>query len=263
MNIAVVFAGGSGVRMGAGIPKQFLEVNGKPIIIHTLQLFQHHRKIGKIYVSVLKDYIPYMEGLVKDYHLTKVAGVFPGGETSQDTIYNTLKEVEKEHSGDDIVLLHDGVRPLVSYDVISENIKTVKAHGNAITSTACYETIVKSEDGQVVTEVPKRKVSYAVQAPQSFYLKDILAVHDKIRQRPERYDDMVDSCTMLHYLGIPAHLVAGNRGNIKVTTPEDVFMFRSLLQYRENEQAFGFGLTNPANPRLNELLDLNKEDETK
>lgn len=87
MNIAIIFAGGSGVRMGAGIPKQFLEVNGKPIIIHTLQLFQYHKKIDKIYISVLEEYIPYMDGLVKEYQLTKVAGIMHGGETAQDSIY--------------------------------------------------------------------------------------------------------------------------------------------------------------------------------
>lgn len=263
MNIAVVFAGGSGVRMGAGIPKQFLEVNSKPIIVHTLEIFQHHRQIDEIYVAVLKDYIPYMQSLVRDYHLTKVTGVFPGGETSQDTIYNTLKEVEKDHSDNDIVLIHDGVRPLVSYQVVSECIRCAKKKGNAITSTSCYETVVMSEDGKAVTSVPPRKISYCVQAPQCFRLRQILDVHEQIRQRPERYTDMVDSCTMLNRLGLTAHLVEGNRGNIKVTTPEDVFMFRSLLQYRENEQAFGLGLTNPVNPKLSEIMDAKEEDSKK
>lgn len=92
MNIAIVFAGGSGVRMGAGVPKQFLEINGKPIIVHTLQLFQCHDMIDKIYISVLADYIPYMKELVDEYRLNKVADVIPGGETAQDSIYNALKK---------------------------------------------------------------------------------------------------------------------------------------------------------------------------
>ena len=141
MNIAIIFAGGSGVRMGAGIPKQFLEINGKPIIIHTLQLFQYHEMIDKIYISTLKDYIPYVRELVEEHHLNKVANVIPGGETAQDSIYNALKMAEQENSGEDIVLLHDGVRPFVSYEVISNNINSVKEHGNGITCTACYETI--------------------------------------------------------------------------------------------------------------------------
>ncbi len=250
MNIAIIFAGGSGVRMGAGVPKQFLEINGKPVIIHTLQLFQFHNEIDKIYVSILADYEDYMKDLVEEYHLSKVAAVFPGGETAQDSIYNALKRAEAENPDDSVVLLHDGVRPFVSYDVISDNIATVKKHGNAITCTACYETIMISEDGDTVADVPPRKNTYSAQAPQSFVLKDIIAAHDVVRQRPEGYENMVDACTIIRSQGITAHVVQGNRGNIKVTTPEDVYMFRALLQYKENEQAFGLGLTNRMDSRM-------------
>lgn len=244
MNIAIVFAGGSGVRMGAGVPKQFLEINGKPIIVHTLQLFQYHEMIDKIYVSVLQDYIPYMKELVEEYRLNKVMDVIPGGETAQDSIYNALKKAESENPEDSVVLLHDGVRPFVSYEVISNNIKSVKEKGNAITCTPCYETIMVSKDGQHVDSVPYRKETFAAQAPQSFYLKDIIAAHDAVRSRESRYENMVDACTIIRSIGVEAHMVEGNRGNIKVTTPEDVYTFRALLQYKENEQAFGLGITN-------------------
>ena len=122
MNIAIIFAGGSGVRMGAGIPKQFLEINGKPILIHTLQLFQYHDQIDKIYVSVLSDYIPYVRELVDEYHLKKVADIISGGETAQDSIYNALKRAEMENPQYSIVFLLVGLRPFVSYDVICNNI---------------------------------------------------------------------------------------------------------------------------------------------
>ncbi len=250
MNIAIVFAGGSGVRMGAGVPKQFLEINGRPIIIHTLQLFQYHGEIDKIYLSVLSDYIPYMEELVEEYRLRKVARILPGGDTAQDSIYNALKMAEAENPADSIVLIHDGVRPFVSYDVISRNIGGVRKNGNAITCTPCYETILISESGGTVKEVPFRKETFAAQAPQSFYLKDIIAAHDAVRKTETRYENMVDACTMIRSLGITAHMVEGNRGNIKVTTPEDVYMFRALLQYKENEQAFGLGITNRIETRM-------------
>lgn len=252
MNIACIFAGGSGVRMGAGVPKQFLEINGKPIIIHTLQLFQYHEMIDKIYISVLKDYIPYMKDLVADYHLNKVVKVIPGGETAQDSIYNALKTAEAENPADSIVLLHDGVRPFVSYEVISNNIESVKKYGNAITCTACYETIMISKNGEVVDNVPYRKETFSGQAPQSFYLKDIIAAHDVVRASETGYENMVDALTIIRSQGIEAHMVMGNRGNIKVTTPEDVYMFRALLQYKENEQAFGLGLTNRIETRMNQ-----------
>lgn len=259
MNIAIIFAGGSGVRMGAGIPKQFLEVNGKPIIIHTLQLFQYHKKIDKIYISVLEDYIPYMDGLVKEYHLTKVAGIMHGGETAQDSLYISLKKASQENPEDSIVLLHDGVRPFVAYDVISNNIKSVKEYGNAITCTSCYETILLSKYGERVDKVPYRKETYAAQAPQSFYLKDILYAHEQVRNSPNGYENMVDACTIIKSQNMEAHMVMGNRGNIKVTTPEDVYMFRALLQYKENEQAFGLGLTDYIDARMKNMVE-NGED---
>ena len=232
MNIAMIFAGGRGVRMGSGIPKQFLEIHGKPVLVHTLELFQEHDMIDKIYISVLED------------GLDKVVSIIPGGATAQDSIYNVLKDAEKENDGDSIVLLHDGVRPFVSYDTIKQNIESVQKYGSAITCTACYETILLSKSGEKVDSVPYRKDTFAAQAPQSFRLKDIIAAHDEVRAINPSYENMVDACTIMTTLGKEVHMISGNRGNIKVTTPEDVYMFRALLNYKENEQTFGIGLTN-------------------
>ena len=244
MNIAMIFAGGRGVRMGSGIPKQFLEIHGKPVLVHTLELFQEHDMIDKIYISVLEDYIGKTQKLVDRYGLDKVVSIIPGGATAQDSIYNVLKDAEKENDGDSIVLLHDGVRPFVSYDTIKQNIESVQKYGSAITCTACYETILLSKSGEKVDSVPYRKDTFAAQAPQSFRLKDIIAAHDEVRAINPSYENMVDACTIMTTLGKEVHMNSGNRGNIKVTTPEDVYMFRALLNYKENEQTFGIGLTN-------------------
>ncbi|MCD7735532.1 MAG: 2-C-methyl-D-erythritol 4-phosphate cytidylyltransferase, partial [Lachnospiraceae bacterium] len=207
--------------------------------IHTLRLFQEHDEIDRIYLAMSRDYMDYARALADEYHIEKLAAVVAGGETAQDSIYNALKKAREENPEDSIVLIHDGVRPCVEYDVISKNIESVKIYGSAITATLCYETILVSKDGCRVDEVPLRSESFAAQAPQSFYLKDILEAHELIRMRESRYENMVDACTIYRALGRQPHIVAGNRGNIKVTTPEDVYMFRALLQYRENEQAFG------------------------
>ena len=197
MNIAIVFAGGSGVRRGSGIPKQFLEIDGRPVLVHTLRLFQYHKKIDKIYLSVLEDYIPYAQSLIDEYGITKVAGIVPGGKTAQDSIYGALKKAAEENEGDSVVLLHDGVRPYVSYDVISENIRCVREKGNAITCTPCFETILLSKTGESVDSVPYRKETYAAQAPQSFYLKDIISYHDQIRASENGYENMVDRLSLV------------------------------------------------------------------
>lgn len=243
MNIAIIFAGGAGIRMGAGIPKQFLEINGKPIIVHTLDLFESHPEIDAIYMAVLADYIPYMQKLTRKFGIEKVKGIVPGGESGQDSIYNALTAARKENPGDSIVLIHDGVRPWVSFDTIMRNIEGVKKNGNAITCTACYETILMSSNGEQVEQVPYRKDTFAAQAPQSFRLDDIIAAHETVRASENGYENLVDSCTLMRSIGKEAYMVEGNRGNIKVTTPEDVYMYRALIQYRENEQAFGIGQT--------------------
>ena len=259
MNIAIIFAGGKGTRMGAEIPKQFLEINGKPIIIHTLELFQYHSMIDRIYISTLKDYMPYVNKLIDIYKLTKVKSVVEGGETAQDSIYNALKKAEEENSENSIALIHDGVRPFVSSDVLTENIECVKKHGNAITSIPAYETVMTSEDGLIIDNVTNRNKTYIGQAPQSFYLKEIIDAHEEIQKRPQRYENMVDACTIFRTLGKKVYLVKGNRGNTKITTPEDVYTFKAYLQFKENEQTFGLGETNKIGSQY-ELIKNNDEE---
>lgn len=238
MNIAIIFAGGKGTRMGSQIPKQFLEINGRPILIYTLDLFQSNKKIDKIYISTLEEYIPYVKELTQKYQITKVIDVIKGGETAQDSIYNALKRAEKDNPGDSIVLLHDGVRPYVDLNIIDENINSVKKYGSAITSIPAYETIMISKDTDWVNSVTTRKETYIGQAPQSFYLKEILEAHETIRNSPSGYENMVDACTIYKALGKKVHLVRGNRGNLKITTPEDVFIFKAFLEFKEYRQTF-------------------------
>lgn len=241
MNIAIVFAGGNGTRMKSAIPKQFIAVNGKPILVHTLNVYQNHPQIDRIYLTVLEEYIPYVKTLLEEYKITKVKSIVPGGQTAQESIYNALKEAEKENEGNSIVLLHDGVRPYLSQDVISKNIQKVKEKGNAITCSRCHETVLLSKDRLCVDSVPIREECYSAQAPQSFYLQDIIHYHDLICASKDGYKGMVDACSIITKLGVKAYLVQGNQGNIKITTPEDIYMFRALLQYKENEQIFFLG----------------------
>ena len=234
MTAAIVFAGGSGVRMGAAIPKQFLELDGKPVLAHTLGLFERHDRVDAIYIVAGAGYEERVRELASRHSITKLRGVATGGASAQDSIYAGLRFVAEREPADTIVLLHDGVRPYVTDDVISANIDSVERFGNAVTYTACYETIVLSRDGAKIDAIPARRESYTAQAPQSFRLGDILAAHERIRARPEGYTDMVDQATICFTLGIPVNLVPGNRGNVKITTPEDIVTLEALIKWRRN-----------------------------
>ncbi len=242
MNIAIIFAGGTGQRMGSSIPKQFLEIYGKPIIIHTLEKFQYHDEIDKIYIGCKEEFIPYLKELVEKYHITKVFsdGILPGGDSGQDTIYKVLKRASENNPDDSIVLIHDGVRPLITSEVISKNIEGVKNNGTAITCTPCFETPVMSFDGKTVSETPARQYMYTAQAPQSFVLKDILDVHEQVRLTDPNYtgSGIVDSCTLARSVGREVCIIEGNRGNIKVTTPNDYIDLLARLNAEDQKQIY-------------------------
>lgn len=232
MNFAVVFAAGVGVRMGSETPKQFLPLDGVPVLLHTLLNFERHPSVDGIYLVVNADWIDQARVFAAEGGITKLRGVTAGGASAQDSIYRGLRYVAEHEADDSVVLLHDGVRPYVTDDVITANIEAVKRYGSAITYTPCYETVVVSRDGKSIDSIPYRRESYTAQAPQSFRLRDIIAAHERIRSRPEGYTDMVDQATIMHTLGCEVHLVPGNRGNIKVTTPEDLVTLEALIKWR-------------------------------
>lgn len=236
MNIAVIFAGGVGTRMKShDIPKQFLKMHGKPIIIHTLELFEMHEQIDYIVVACIEEWIPTLWDMVKHYHLSKVKLIVPGGLTGQLSIYNGLKAAETL-AGDSraVVLIHDGVRPLINEKVISDNIKSVEAFGSAITSTPVKETLMIVNEDSSINYIPSRAHSRIAKAPQSFWLKDIVEIHEQALK--DGFDNFIDSCTMMKYYGKHLYLVDGPNENIKITTPEDFFMMRALIDAKEDTQ---------------------------
>lgn len=239
MNIPVIFAGGSGTRMNTkSRPKQFLELNGKPIIIYTLELFDNHPMIDGIVVVCLESWIPSLQKMLKKFEINKVVRIIPGGSTAQESTLKGLYAAE-EYAGDDkdaIVLIHDGVRPLITEETITANINKVKEVGSCITVVPATETfVVRQEDGML--SIPNRANCMLARAPQSFYLKDILKVH---RQNMEGDNiSFIDSCSMMSTFGYKLGIVVGPVENIKITTPTDYFVFRAMAEVHENQQIFG------------------------
>lgn len=236
MNIAVIFAGGQGGRMyHYSRPKQFLEYRGKPVVVYTIEVFQNHPEIDHIIVVCLEGWIPYLKQQVEKFNLTKVADVISGGETGQDSIYLGLEHASKLYPEDSVVLLHDGVRPLVMESTITDNIRMVCEKGSCITCVPAMETMIVVENEDV--QIPDRSKALLARAPQSFVLKDVLAIHRQAQQ--EGIHDFVDTCTMMNHYGRQMHIVEGSMVNIKITTPADYFMFRAIDQAREEGVAFG------------------------
>ncbi|HEO8738895.1 TPA: 2-C-methyl-D-erythritol 4-phosphate cytidylyltransferase [Streptococcus agalactiae] len=238
MNIGVIFAGGVGRRMNTkGKPKQFLEVYGKPIIVHTIDIFQNTEAIDAVVVVCVSDWLDYMNNLVERFNLTKVKAVVAGGETGQMSIFKGLEAAEQLATDDAVVLIHDGVRPLINEEVINANIQSVKETGSAVTSVRAKETVVLVNDSSKISEVVDRTRSFIAKAPQSFYLSDILSVErDAISKG---ITDAIDSSTLMGMYNRELTIVEGPYENIKITTPDDFYMFKALYDARENEQIYG------------------------
>ncbi len=236
MNFAVIFAGGVGKRMsGSQIPKQFLEAHGKPIIVHTLEYFQHCDDIDCVIVCCVAGWLEHMRSLVTQYNLGKVTAIVPGGETGQLSIYNGLLEAEKRSRApaEDIVLIHDGVRPLIDENLLHRNVITVQQYGSCITCVKVIETIVQSHDQSAVDRVYDRDSMLIAKAPQAFRLADILAIHR--RALSEGVTNSIDSCTLMSSYGYPLHMILGDYKNIKITTPIDYAMFKAILEAEDDE----------------------------
>ncbi|HFU7491421.1 TPA: 2-C-methyl-D-erythritol 4-phosphate cytidylyltransferase [Streptococcus agalactiae] len=238
MNIGVIFAGGVGRRMNTkDKPKQFLEVHGKPIIVHTIDIFQNTEAIDAVVVVCVSDWLDYMNNLVERFNLTKVKAVVAGGETGQMSIFKGLEAAEQLATDDAVVLIHDGVRPLINEEVINANIQSVKETGSAVTSVRAKETVVLVNDSSKISEVVDRTRSFIAKAPQSFYLSDILSVErDAISKG---ITDAIDSSTLMGMYNRELTIVEGPYENIKITTPDDFYMFKALYDARENEQIYG------------------------
>lgn len=236
-NIAIVFAGGTGKRMNTkSKPKQFLELHSKPILIYTLEAFNTHPEIDGIVLVMLESWISFCEELVEKFRLNKVKAVVAGGDTALQSQRIGLSKAEELFGTDSIVLIHDGVRPLVDEETISRNIASVKEHRTAITVTPAIETIaLKTETGEVGDIIDRSKVEMA-RAPQSFYLSDILEAHRKAEKEGLSF---IDSASMMKHYGYKLYTVEGSPENIKITTPNDFYTFRALVDARENSQIFG------------------------
>jgi len=237
MVAALIFAGGTGTRMNTrSTPKQFLVIHGKPVIIYTLEHFEQHEEIDQIIVVCIREYIGELKRQLQRYGITKVTQVVEGGKTGHDSIFAGLQALQGIAAEEDIILIHDGVRPLINEALITANIEAVRIHGNAITCEAARETVVRSEDGRSICEVPDRDEMYVAKAPQSFRYGRICALYQKARENNHK---SIDSAHLCHMYAEPMYIVKSPRNNIKITDPADFYICKAIYDAMENQQVFG------------------------
>lgn len=225
MNVALIVAGGIGKRMGLDIPKQFVLVNGKPLLIYTIEAFAKHRDIDDIVLVVPKDYKDEVIGYISKYSLPKVSSVVIGGETRQQSVKNGLDEIKRKGiQDDDIVLIHDAARPLLSEDIITENVRLARSYGAVMTALPSVDTVVRGNES--VGEFLNRNEIYLEQTPASFMFKVIYEAHEKAKG-----NDASDDCLLVKQNGKEIQIVRGNRNNFKITTKEDLELFIDYISF--------------------------------
>lgn len=234
MNYGLIIAGGSGNRMGQDIPKQFMHVDGSPIIIHTLKAFQDHPGIDGIAVVCLEGWETVLQSYANQFSITKLKWIFPGGKSGMESIHNGIYGLKEVGCVDeDLVLIHDAVRPLLPQDIISSNIAVCKKYGYAITGIQCREAILESENGFSSTSSIPRDRLIRTQTPQTFRLGNIIRAHEEAKEKG--ITDSVASCTLMAELGgREMHIVPGSEKNIKVTTVEDLEMIKALMHVHKD-----------------------------
>ena len=241
MNYGLILAGGVGQRMRrTGMPKQFLEVFGKPIIIYTLQKFEYCENIDAVVIVCHSSWKDYMESMLQRYGIKKVKAVVSGGKDRQGSVLNGLKYIQANGALDeDVIVIHDGVRPLIQENILSENIRVAMKYGNAMTVRPVIESVVITDKDEVGFEdFKKRDDTYSLTAPQSFKLGVLTQAYKDIEGKDTPIP-LLDSALVFTYLGNKIHIIKENNNNIKVTTPEDYYILKAMLELEENRYVFG------------------------
>ncbi len=234
MNVAILTAGGVGLRTHQDLPKQFITVDNKPIIIYTLEAFQQHPNIEEIYVSCLAGWNVVLEAYAKQFNITKLKRIVTGGATGQESIYNAMLAIKEDHAKTDdvIVLIHDGNRPMVSQDIITDNIVKQQIYGSAVTAIPTTEVVFVSKDGKISNEALNRDELFRTQTPHAYKFDELWDIH--CRAIKDGVTNTAASCSLMQRYGYATHFSKGSEKNIKITTVEDIEIFKALLNARND-----------------------------
>lgn len=241
MNYALILAGGTGQRMRtSGMPKQFLSVYGKPIIVYTIEKFDTCCDIDEIVVACNPQYIEYCNEFLQKYHFLKKISIISGGKDRQCSIQNGIDFIfNNGGKDDDVVVIHDGVRPLIERDVISENVRVARKMGCAMTAKPVIESVVVCNGNEACfDDFKKRDDTYSLTSPQSFQLSVLVNAY-KEAENANASIPLLDAALAYTCMGNTISLVKEYNHNIKITTPEDYYILKALVELQENKNVFG------------------------
>ena len=230
MNVALLTAAGSGTRMQLNIPKQFIHVDDKPIIIYTMEAFQNHPSIDAIIVVTIDSWSDVLWAYARQFGITKLKWVVPGGESGQESIRKGLDVLKQELTDEDVVMVHDGNRPLVSSQIISDSLATFSKYGSAVAAIPCTEVVFESDDGLTSMISTERERLLRTQTPHTYRIGDLYAAHLEAQSRG--LTNTAASCMLMKELGRMTYFSKGSEENLKITTPDDLKIFKALLSMR-------------------------------
>lgn len=233
MNIALILAGGHGCRTAQDIPKQFMNVYEKPLIIYTLENFQNHPEIDGIAVVCLDGWHEVLRAYARQYHITKLRWIVSGGSNGQDSTQKGIEALRDVCGEEDIVLVHDAIRPFITSEVITDAIVKCRQFGSGLSAVRCQETIVRTEDGLEGSESIDRKEIMRVQTPQAYLYGKAKWAYEEAQHRGIK-DEVYINTLMIH-LGETVHFSLGTEKNVKITTVDDLELFKALLRMKRED----------------------------
>lgn len=234
MNIALIIAGGSGHRMGQDVPKQFLTVNEKPIIIYTLENFQNNPKIDDILVVCIDGWQGVLEAFAKQFNITKLKYIIKGGASAQESIRLGVNKLHENYEGDTCVIIHDGIRPLVDESVLNDVIKKCEKYGNGVTSLPYNEQIFVINDENTTKKYIPRETLRRVSTPQAYKLDKLYNSYERAFKENIGISGSSYVNTMMVELGETLYFAKGSDKNIKLTTKDDLYIFKAYIAAKED-----------------------------
>ena len=235
MIVALLTAAGTGTRMHQNVPKQFIHVSNKPIIVHTMEAFQCHPSVDAILVVTLKSWTEVLRAYANQFGITKLRWIVPGGETNQESIRNGILKLKGEFLDENItVIVHDGNRPLVTSEIISDNLATFAKYGSAVAVVPCTDVIFESDNGFSSHTSTEREKLFRTQTPHTYHLNDLVQAHEEAQKRGIK--GTAASCMLMKELGHESYFSKGSEENIKITTMDDLRIFKALLRIRQYDR---------------------------